>query len=62
MEEDGKLDQKIPVEESSFTEYAESYIENEIGAKKTGIHGAEDAGDTAKLTDINIPDLTKKQE
>ena len=62
LEEEGKLDDPIPAEESSFTEYAESYIENEIGSKKTGLHGAAEAGDTAKLIDIKIPDLTKKQE
>ena len=62
MEELGKLDDKIPEEESSFTEYAEAYIEQEIGSDKTGIHGAAEAGDTAKLTDIKIPDLNKKQE
>ena len=62
MEENGRLDETIPEEESSFTEYAESYIEQEVGSSKTGIHGAEDAGDTAKLTDIVIPKLSKKQE
>ena len=62
LEDEGKLDDPIPAEESSFTEYAESYIENEIGSKETKLTGAAEAGDTAKLTDIKIPDLSKKQE
>ena len=62
LEEEGKLDDPIDPEESSFTEYAESYIENNVGSKETGLHGAKEAGDTAKLTDITIPDLTKKQQ
>ena len=62
MEEDGKLDDPIPASESSFTEYAEQYLEDNVGSPETGIHGADKAGDTAKLTDINIPKLSKKQE
>ena len=62
MEELGQLDKKIPEEESSFTEFAEAYIENDVGSDKVGIHGAKAAGDTAKLTDINVPDLSMEQQ
>ena len=62
MEDEGKLDDPIPASESSFTEYAEQYLEDSVGSPETGIHGADKAGDTSKLTDIEIPKLSKKQE
>lgn len=62
MEDEGKLDDTIPASESSFTEYAEQYLEDNVGSPETGIHGADKAGDTSKLTDIEIPKLSKKQE
>ena len=61
MEEAGDLDDKIPKHEQSFTEYTESYLEDHVGAKSTGIHGAEEAGGTGKLTDITVPKMTEKQ-
>ena len=61
MEKDGELDQKIPGYEQSFTEFTETYLEDQIGDKATGVHGAEEAGGTGKLSDITVPKMTKEQ-
>ena len=61
LDDQGKLDEEIPDSEKSFTQYTEEYIEDKVGSKETGIHGADKAGGTKKLTDIEIPKMTEDQ-